>query len=88
MLLNGTMLLLFLSLRMLSGAAVPAQEPARSSLPMQGAPEIQAPHPKGSDPKPREAERAVLAAFDKYEVVGISAAHSILTPNPDRRADY
>jgi hypothetical protein len=36
---------------------------------------MQAPHPKGSDPKPKEAERAVLAAFDKYEVVGVSAAH-------------
>ena len=73
--LNGTLLVLFLSLRMLSGAAVPAQEPARRSLPIQGTPEIQSPHPTGSDPKPRDAERAILAAFDKYEVVGMSAAH-------------
>jgi len=73
--LNGTLLVLFLSLTMFSGTAVPAQERGRSSLPMQGAPEVQAPHPKGRDPKPREAETAVLAAFDRYEVVGMSAAH-------------
>jgi hypothetical protein len=73
--LHGTLLVLFLSLKMLSGATALAQEPARSSVPIQGAPEIQAPHPKGSDPKPKEAETAVLAAFDRYEVVGMSAGH-------------
>jgi hypothetical protein len=30
---------------------------------------------KGSNPKPEDAEKAVLAAFYKYEVVGMSAAH-------------
>jgi hypothetical protein len=31
--------------------------------------------PKGRDPKPEGATRAILAAFDKYEVVGMDAAH-------------
>jgi hypothetical protein len=73
--LNGTVFLVLLFLRMLSGAAVPAQEAPKSSLPVQGTIEIQAPHPEGSNPKPRDAETTILAAFDKYEVVGMSAAH-------------
>lgn len=31
--------------------------------------------PKGRNPKPEDATRAILAAFDKYEVLGIDAAH-------------
>jgi hypothetical protein len=31
--------------------------------------------PSGSDPVPEAAVPAILAAFDKYEVVGMSAAH-------------
>jgi len=31
--------------------------------------------PQGRDPKPQDATRAILAAFDKYEVVGMGAAH-------------
>jgi len=31
--------------------------------------------PQGSDPKPQDATKAILAAFDKYEVVGMQAAH-------------
>jgi hypothetical protein len=75
LLLNGTLFLLFLFSRILSGAAVPPQEPAQSSLPVQGTADIQAPHPKGSNPIPGDAELAILAAFDKHEVVGMSAAH-------------
>ena len=33
------------------------------------------PNPTGGDPKPENATEAVLAAFGKYEVVGLSAAH-------------
>lgn len=36
---------------------------------------IPAPNPKGADPKPGNAGKTLLAAFDKYEVVGMSAAH-------------
>jgi hypothetical protein len=73
--LNGTLFLVFLSLKMLSAAPVLAQQPARRSIPVLGAPDVPSPHPKGSDPKPADAETTILAAFDKYEVVGISAAH-------------
>jgi hypothetical protein len=73
--LNGTLFLVFLSMRILSPAAVSAQQPARRSIPILGAPDVPAPHPKGSDPRPGDAETTILAAFDKYEVVGISAAH-------------
>ena len=32
--------------------------------------------PQASDPKPQDATKAILAAFDKYEAVGMGAAHS------------
>jgi hypothetical protein len=73
--LNGTLFLVLLPLKMLSAAPALAQQPARRSIPILGAPEVPALHPKGSDPKPVDAEGTILAAFDKYEVVGISAAH-------------
>jgi len=37
--------------------------------------DIQPPNPKGADPRPAAAETAILAAFNKYEVVAMSAAH-------------
>jgi hypothetical protein len=37
--------------------------------------DIPRPNPKGSNPKPEDATVAILAAFEKYEVVGMSAAH-------------
>jgi hypothetical protein len=33
------------------------------------------PNPTGSNPKPEDATSAILTAFEKYEVVGMSAAH-------------
>jgi hypothetical protein len=53
--------------------------PAQARVPGQVAgstPDIPRPNPTGSDPKPEDAVAAILAAFDKYEVVGMSAAHS------------
>jgi hypothetical protein len=52
-----------------------AQVPARGPLPLQGTTDLQAPNPKGGNPKPEDAERTLLAAFDKYEVIGLGAAH-------------
>jgi hypothetical protein len=72
--LNGTLFLVFLSLKIYAAPAL-AQQPARRSIPVLGAPDVPSPHPKGSDPKLVDAESTILAAFDKYEVVGISAAH-------------
>jgi hypothetical protein len=37
--------------------------------------EVQRPTLTGSNPKPQDAPKAILAAFDKYEVVGMGAAH-------------
>jgi hypothetical protein len=67
--------LLLLSLAMFFSAASAAQEPGKSPLPFGGGMEMPVPNPKGSDPKPMDAERALLAAFNKYEVVGMGAAH-------------
>jgi len=74
-LLSRISFLVLLSLAMLFDAAGSAQKPAQIPAPVQGRMEIQAPNPQGSNPKPEDAERALLAAFDKYEVVGMSAAH-------------
>ena len=67
--------LAFLSLMILFSVVGSAQEPGKSPLPLQGIPDMQAPHLKGSDPKPGDATKAILAAFDKYEAVGMGAAH-------------
>ena len=74
-LVNRAPFLVLLSLAMLFSAAGSAQEPGKSPLPLEGSMEMQAPNPKGANPKPADAERALLAAFDKYEVVGMGAAH-------------
>jgi hypothetical protein len=67
--------LVFLFLTMLFSAVGVAQEPARTSLPHPDTMEIPPPNPRGSNPKPGNAESGLLAAFDKYEVVGMGAAH-------------
>jgi len=71
-LVNRGPLLVLLSLTMLFSAAGSVQEPGKSPLLPTDMP---APDPQGSNPKLGDAERTLLAAFDKYEVVGISAAH-------------
>jgi len=68
-------LLVFLCLAALLSALGSAQEPAHIPLPLPGEIDVPAPNPKGSDPRPEDAEGAVLAAWNKYEVVGMSAAH-------------
>ena len=52
------------------------QEPGKIPLPTEEMTAVQPPNPTGSDPKPQDAMKAILAAFDQYEVVGMSAAHS------------
>ncbi len=52
-----------------------AQGSGQSPRPPQGISEAQTPNLTGSDPKPEDATKAFLAAFDKYEVVGMGAAH-------------
>ena len=52
---------------------------AQQSIPLPGPGEEMAAPPRptltGNDPKPQDAAKAILAAFDKYEVVGMGAAH-------------
>jgi len=52
-----------------------AQETIPTPGPGQETVEVQRPNLTGSDPKPQDAAQAILAAFDKYEVVGMGAAH-------------
>lgn len=59
----------------LFAASAFAQQPARRPLPLQSAPELPAPVPRGSNPVPGDAESTLLAAFDRYEVVAMGAAH-------------
>jgi hypothetical protein len=64
------------SLGIVSSVAVFAQQPGKMSLPPPpDAAHTRPPNPKGADPKPEPAEPAILAAFDKYQVVAMSAAH-------------
>src|SRR5271167_611137 len=74
-LVNGIICFVFLFVTMPFNGVVLAQEPAQRLLPVRGTIDVQGPNTKGRNPKPEDAEKAVLAAFDKYEVVGMSAAH-------------
>lgn len=67
--------LLFFAVIALFGSVVSAQQPAWRSLPLQDSPDLPAPVPRGSNPAPSDAENTLLASFDRYEVVGMSAAH-------------
>ena len=74
-LVNGIICFVFLFVTMPFNAVAFAQEPAQRLLPVRDTTDVQVPNPKGRNPKPEDAEKAVLAAFDKYKVVGMSAAH-------------
>jgi hypothetical protein len=67
--------LLFVAVIVLFAATVSAQQPAQRPLPLQDAPDLPAPVPQGSNPVPGDAESTILAAFDRYEVVGMGAGH-------------
>jgi len=57
-------------------AVMSAQTSGQSPAPAPGmTPDVPHPNPTGSDPKPEDAANAILASFDRYEVVGMSAAH-------------
>jgi hypothetical protein len=70
-----TRLLATLLLAISFGATALAQMPAKGHLPGQMAGDAPPPNPKGADPKPVDATTAILTAFDRYQVVGMSAAH-------------
>jgi hypothetical protein len=60
---------------MIFGATASAQIPAKRHLPGQLTDDMPPPDPRGTNPKPDDAMTAILTAFGKYEVVGMSAAH-------------
>ena len=65
-------LLIAFSITMFSILPVQGQERGQSA-PRTG--NVRPTIPKERNPKPEDATRAILAAFDKYEVVGMDAAH-------------
>jgi len=72
---NGTRFFVLLFVTIVFSATVSARGSGQSSPPAQGISDEQPPNPKGSNPKPKDATKAILEAFDKYEVVGMGAAH-------------
>jgi hypothetical protein len=72
---NGTFFCTLLFVTMIFSAAAAAQGPGQSPLPAQVTTDVRPLNPRGSDPKPEDATKSILAAFDKYEIVGMGAAH-------------
>jgi len=73
---TGILVWVLLSLvTMFSSTPVSAQALSQGKPPERIMTDVQPPSPTGSDPKPEDAAKAVLAAFDKYEIVGMGAAH-------------
>jgi hypothetical protein len=65
--------LMFISVMALcSTLTTSAQQPIRSQT---NSLDVQLSRSAGNEPKPEDPTRAILAAFDKYEVVGMDAAH-------------
>ena len=56
-------------------AAIVAHAQTRNIRPQHTAFHVEAPIPKASSLRPEDPIKAVLAAFDRYEVVGMDAAH-------------
>jgi hypothetical protein len=65
---------LFVALVFSADISAPARGQSRAAAPGIAS-DIPRPNPTGSNPKPEDATAAILAAFEKYEVVGMSAAH-------------
>jgi hypothetical protein len=64
-----------LALAMVLTARCPALASGQSVSVQRRATEVQPPHGKESNPKLEDATTGILAAFDRYEVVGMGAAH-------------
>src|SRR3984957_11454672 len=62
----------FIFVALLLGGVLPE---SRAQVPEQKAPPGQSVNSKRNDVKPEDPTRAIIAAFNKYEVVGMSAAH-------------
>jgi hypothetical protein len=69
---TGTPLLLIFYIAMFSGLISATQKPSQSP---RKPTDVRLERPSGKNPTPEDATRAILAAFDNYEVVGMAAAH-------------
>jgi hypothetical protein len=72
---SGARCLAFIFMAVVFSRAVSAQGSGRLPVSAQGKTDVRPPDTKGSNPKPEDATNAILAAFDKYEVVAMDAAH-------------
>ena len=72
---NGTCFFVSLFAAMIFNSAVWAQIAVQNPPATHKTAEVPLPSAEGRDPKPSDATRAILAAFDKYDVVGMDAAH-------------
>jgi hypothetical protein len=55
--------------------AVAQESTGFRAAPGQAMPDVRPPVLKGKDPKPEDAQKAIIALFDKYEVVGMPQGH-------------
>jgi hypothetical protein len=55
--------------------AASAQGRGQRPMPVQGMTDVTPSNAKGIDPRPEDATKAILTAFDRYEIVGMDAAH-------------
>jgi hypothetical protein len=74
-LVNGIRSPLLLLAMMFFSSVLSAQSPGQVQQPLERMTEVKPPSPTGTDPKPQDATTAILAAFDRDEVVGMGAAH-------------
>lgn len=72
---SGCRVFVFLVVGFVFSAAVLAQDSGQSSRTPKRISEVPTLTLKGSEPKPLDATKAIIAAFDKYQVVGMGAAH-------------
>jgi hypothetical protein len=72
---SRTRFVLSLTLALGFTAAASAQGISQDSSAIRATTTEQPPNLKGSNPKPEDATKAILAAFDKYEIVGMGAGH-------------
>jgi hypothetical protein len=74
-LLSAARLLIIMAIALVICEVSPAQQPFSAQVPDQEIAAPPRPEIRGNEPNPQDAIKAILAAFDKYEVVGMGAAH-------------
>ena len=72
---NGVRLFLLLFSPMVFSVGVSAQQPGQQPATAHVTSDAEHMKFEGTNPKPEDATKAILSAFDEYEVIGMSAAH-------------